>query len=59
VTWTSLVTGTRDSTAGGHRRWLPFGDDSRPRRLAKVLVWLAGIALALAVLELLGADIAG
>jgi hypothetical protein len=40
-------------------RWLPFGDRSRPRRLAKVLCWLAGIALALAVLELLGADIRG
>ena len=34
-----------------HRRWLPFGDPSRPRRLAKVLAWLVGIALALAVLE--------
>ena len=42
-----------------HHRWLPFGDRSRPRRLAKVLAWLAGIAVALAVLELLGVDIAG
>ena len=25
----------------GHRRWLPFGERSRPRRLAKVLGWLA------------------
>jgi uncharacterized membrane protein YbhN (UPF0104 family) len=42
-----------------HRRWLPFGDPSRPRRLAKVLAWLAGIALALALLELLGVDVLG
>ena len=32
--------------ASRHRRWLPFGDRSRPRRLAKVLAWLAGIAVA-------------
>jgi uncharacterized membrane protein YbhN (UPF0104 family) len=42
-----------------HRRWLPFGDRSRPRRVAKVLGWLVGIALVLAVLELLGADVRG
>src|SRR3954447_14596998 len=41
------------------RRWLPFGDRSRPRRLAKVMAWLVGIALALAVLDLLGADVLG
>jgi uncharacterized membrane protein YbhN (UPF0104 family) len=40
-------------------RWLPFGDRSRPRRLAKVLAWLAGIALALVVLDLLGIDVRG
>jgi uncharacterized membrane protein YbhN (UPF0104 family) len=42
-----------------HHRWLPFGDRSRPRRLAKVLAWLAGIALVLAVLEVLGVDVLG
>jgi uncharacterized membrane protein YbhN (UPF0104 family) len=42
-----------------HHRWLPFGDRSRSRRLAKVLGWLAGIALVLAVLELVGVDITG
>ena len=42
-----------------HRWWLPFGDRSRPRRLAKVLAWLAGIALVLAVLDLLGVDVRG
>src|SRR3954468_9407839 len=38
---------------------LPFRDRSRPRRIAKVLAWLAGIALALAVLDLLGVDVLG
>ena len=41
------------------RRWLPFGDRSRPRRLAKVLAWLAGIAVGLVVLDLLGVDVRG
>src|SRR3954447_11360951 len=41
------------------RRWLPFGDRSRPRRLAKVMAWLVGIALGLGLLELLGIDIGG
>ena len=40
-------------------RWLPFGDRSRPRRLAKVLAWLAGSAVALVVLDLLGVDVSG
>jgi uncharacterized membrane protein YbhN (UPF0104 family) len=40
-------------------RWLPFGDPSRGRRLVKVLAWLAGIALAVAVLGLFGVDVAG
>ena len=39
--------------------WLPFGDHSRPRRLGKVLAWLAGIALLIVVLELLGVDVQG
>jgi uncharacterized membrane protein YbhN (UPF0104 family) len=38
---------------------LPFGDPSRARRLAKVAGWLAGLALAVAVLELLGVDVRG
>ena len=37
----------------------PFGDRSRARRLAKVLAWLVGIALVLAVLEPLGVDVLG
>jgi uncharacterized membrane protein YbhN (UPF0104 family) len=40
-------------------RWLPFGDPSRGRRLLKVLGWLAGMALIVAALGLLGVDVAG
>jgi uncharacterized membrane protein YbhN (UPF0104 family) len=40
-------------------RWLPFGDPSRGRRLVKVLAWLAGIALTVAVLGLFGVDVVG
>ena len=54
---------TADSPAAQHlpRRlqWLPFGDPSRRRRLIKVLAWLAGIAVIVAALELLGVDVAG
>jgi uncharacterized membrane protein YbhN (UPF0104 family) len=39
--------------------WLPFWDTSRRRRLIKVAGWLAGIALAVAVLELVGVDVRG
>jgi uncharacterized membrane protein YbhN (UPF0104 family) len=41
----------------GGSRWLPFGDESRSRRVAKVLAWLAGMALALGALDLLGVDV--
>jgi uncharacterized membrane protein YbhN (UPF0104 family) len=40
-------------------RWLPFGDPSRRRRVVKVVAWLAGIAIVVGLLELLGVDIAG
>jgi len=40
-------------------RWLPFGDPSRERRLLKVLGWLAGIAVLVVALQLLGVDVAG
>jgi uncharacterized membrane protein YbhN (UPF0104 family) len=40
-------------------RWLPFGDPSRGRRVVTVLAWLAGIGLMVAVLGLLGVDVAG
>jgi uncharacterized membrane protein YbhN (UPF0104 family) len=45
--------------AAHRRRGLPFGDPSRPRRLVTVLAWLAGIALLLVVLELVGVDVRG
>jgi uncharacterized membrane protein YbhN (UPF0104 family) len=38
---------------------LPFGDPSRPRRLAKVGAWIGGVAVAVLVLHLLGIDVSG
>jgi uncharacterized membrane protein YbhN (UPF0104 family) len=40
-------------------RVLPFGDPSRRSRLVKVVAWLLGIAVAVAVLQLLGVDVIG
>jgi uncharacterized membrane protein YbhN (UPF0104 family) len=40
-------------------RLLPFGDPSRSRRMVKVLAWLAGVAIVVAALELVGVDVAG
>ena len=37
----------------------PVGEPSRRRRLLEVTAWLAGVALAVAALELLGVDVAG
>ena len=39
--------------------WLPFHDPSRPRRLVTVAWWIAGIALSVVVLELVGVDVRG
>ena len=47
----------RHASAGS--RWLPFGDPSRGRRLVKVVAWLAGIALVVALLGSFGVDVAG
>jgi uncharacterized membrane protein YbhN (UPF0104 family) len=38
---------------------LPFHDESRPRRLAKVGAWIAGTAIAVAILNALGVDVVG
>ena len=46
-------------TPSSGSRWLPFGDPSRRRRLGKTVAWLAGVALVLFVLQLLGVDILG
>jgi uncharacterized membrane protein YbhN (UPF0104 family) len=40
-------------------RILPFGDPSRRRRLTKIIAWLVGIAVAVALLQLLGVDVTG
>jgi uncharacterized membrane protein YbhN (UPF0104 family) len=39
--------------------WHPIGDPSRSRRLVKVAAWLAGIAVVVGVLGLLGVDVRG
>jgi uncharacterized membrane protein YbhN (UPF0104 family) len=38
---------------------LPFGDPSRPRRLRKVAGWIGGLAVAVAICQLLGVDVSG
>jgi uncharacterized membrane protein YbhN (UPF0104 family) len=48
-----------EARSGRRFRALPFGDPSRPRRLGKVVAWLAGIALTLVILNLLGVDVRG
>jgi uncharacterized membrane protein YbhN (UPF0104 family) len=48
-----------EPAAPPRRRWLPFGDPSRARRLRKVAAWLGGTVLALAVSQLLGVDVTG
>jgi len=39
--------------------WHPIGDPSRGRRIVKVFAWFAAIAVALALLDLLGVDVTG
>src|SRR4051794_41270806 len=41
------------------RFWHPLGDPSRSSRLLKVLAWLAGVALVVLVLQLVGVDASG
>jgi uncharacterized membrane protein YbhN (UPF0104 family) len=40
-------------------RLLPFRDPSRRRRLVKVVTWLAGVALVVVLLNLVGVDVIG
>jgi uncharacterized membrane protein YbhN (UPF0104 family) len=57
-----LATTTAPPTEAADRRgyaFLPFGDPSRPRRLIKVGAWIAGAAVAILVLHLLGIDVRG
>ena len=51
--------GSTVATQRPPRWWHPFHDPSRTRRLVKVVAWLAGIALVVALLELLGVDVRG
>jgi uncharacterized membrane protein YbhN (UPF0104 family) len=39
--------------------WHPIGDPSRGRRLVKVTAWLAGVAILIGLLGLLGVDVRG
>jgi uncharacterized membrane protein YbhN (UPF0104 family) len=57
----SSADGISVAEAPAVRRWriLPFGDPSRPRRLGKVIAWLAGVVLLVVVLNLLGVDVRG
>jgi uncharacterized membrane protein YbhN (UPF0104 family) len=48
-----------DVATGPRYRWLPFGDPSRRRRVGKVAAWLAALAVVVALLELVGVDVAG
>jgi uncharacterized membrane protein YbhN (UPF0104 family) len=48
-----------DTQLEPRHRWLPFGDPSRRRRVAKIAAWLGGVALVAGALELLGVDVAG
>jgi uncharacterized membrane protein YbhN (UPF0104 family) len=45
--------------AGAMAPVVPFDDPSRKRRLVKVFAWIAGIAVVLVVLNLLGVDVRG
>jgi uncharacterized membrane protein YbhN (UPF0104 family) len=45
--------------AGAMAPVVPFDDPSRKRRLVKVFAWIAGIAVLLVVLNLLGVDVRG
>ena len=46
-------------TATGSSPVLPFHDPSRRRRLVKVGAWIAGTALAIILLQLIGVDVTG
>src|SRR5215211_2095238 len=47
-----------ESSPRGHG-WVPFGQESRSRRLAQAGGWILGIAVVVGVLELLGVDVSG
>ena len=47
------------SAARPPHAWLPFGDESRVRRLVKIAAWIGAIALVVAALELVEVDVRG
>ena len=53
------MTLTETPAAPAGSRWLPFGDPSRRTRLVKTVAWIAGIAAAIFVADLLGVDVSG
>ena len=56
-----MATSASTAEAPKQRRFrvLPFGDPSRRGRLTKIIVWLVAIAVAVALLQLLGVDVIG
>ena len=48
-----------DSAGAVAGKALPLRDDSRGRRLLKILAWLVGIVVVVGILELLGVDVTG
>jgi uncharacterized membrane protein YbhN (UPF0104 family) len=50
---------TQAAAAEKPSRLLPFRDPSRRRRLVKVVTWLAGVALVVVLLNLVGVDVIG
>jgi uncharacterized membrane protein YbhN (UPF0104 family) len=55
-----MVVVTEPAVAPPRKRfWHPLGDPSRSSRLLKVLAWLAGLALVVLVLQLVGVDASG
>jgi uncharacterized membrane protein YbhN (UPF0104 family) len=55
------TTSAQATDAPEQRRFaaLPFGDPSRRRRFLKILGWLVGTVVAIAVLQLIGVDVTG
>jgi uncharacterized membrane protein YbhN (UPF0104 family) len=56
---TTVSTSAADAPAPKRRALHPFGDPSRKRRLGKIVTWVAGIAVTVFVLGLLGIDVSG
>ena len=53
------MTVTEPSPPPRTSKLLPFDEQSRARRLGKTVAWIAGVAVVVAVLDLLGIDVRG